>query len=241
MQQPEHIRRWSTCILGWGVAGCLTVLLLVGILRCMVFSDLFHAFEHHRLGTTQRFTQVSRMTVVQQLQAYFRSDSQQLLDHHLFSYREKLHYREVKQVLHRTETVFACGVVGFIGLTIGLLYRGGRTPGWQLRLIAAVGKRVAVILVGVIAICGLFALNFDAVFLHFHTIVFTTKNWLLPSSSATIQLFPPRYFFDFFLVYITLVLGAAALFATLAMWVSTWAPRWASAVNIKNNIPYTGK
>ena len=231
MQKLDPVHTWLARILSWGAAGCVTVLVLLGIFRCMIFSDLFHAFEHRRLGTVQRFTQASPMTVMQQLQAYFRSDGQQLLDHALFSYRERLHYREVKQVLQGTEAAFAWGIVGFIGLTMGFLYRTRRMLGWPLGPIASVCKRVAVILVGVIAICGLFALNFEAHFLRFHTLLFTTRNWLLPSSSATIQLFPPRYFFDFLLVYATLVLCTATLLVVLARYALKSAPRWASGVN----------
>ncbi|MDH3603661.1 MAG: hypothetical protein OEU26_28965, partial [Candidatus Tectomicrobia bacterium] len=114
-------RRWLSLILGWGLAVCMAGLVLAGLFRGMVFSSVFHAVEHQRLGTASRFAQASPMTVVQQLQTYFHSRSPDLLRHSLFSYRERLHYREIKQLLLQTKTACTWGVMGAVGLALGLL------------------------------------------------------------------------------------------------------------------------
>lgn len=211
MQKEAPSSTWLTQIVAWVAAGCAAVLVLIGLFHSLVFSDLFHSLEHRRLGLTQTAGQVSPRVVVQQLQAYFRRNGSQLMAHPLFSYRERRHYQEVKQMLQGSKTLAVWFAVALMGLLLGLGTITRHRQSWPFDVPAMVCKRTAVVLIGVVIVCGCFALNFEAFFLRFHTYLFTTRNWLLPADSATIQLFPPQYFFDFLLVYATLVLGTAAL------------------------------
>jgi integral membrane protein (TIGR01906 family) len=216
MPKIEQAGSWLVQIFTWGVAACAATLVLIGLFHALVFSDLFHSLEHRRLGTAQTFAQAPPMVVVQQLLAYLRSDGLQLMQHHLFSYRERRHYQEVKQMLNGSKTVGLWGGVALIGLMPGLGMMTYRWQNWPFSAFTTVCKRAAVVLVGVVIVCGLFALNFEAYFLRLHNYMFTTRNWLLPADSATIRLFPPQYFFDFLLLYATLVLSVAALLVIFA-------------------------
>ena len=204
----------------WGMAVCMAGLVCILWFRGMVYSEAFHAVEHRRLGTAQRFTQVPPMSVVQQLQTYFRSDGRQLLQHRLFSYREKRHYQDIKALLQRLETAYAWGAAGFAALALSLAYLVRRAPNsvWAWSAIAL--RRAALILMGAIALMGLAALDFDAGFAQLHRLIFPNRHWLLPSYAASIQLFPIQYFHDFFRVYLTLVFATAGL-----LWVAAWGAR----------------
>jgi uncharacterized membrane protein len=191
-------------------------LVLAGLLRGMVFSSLFHTFEHHRLGTASRFAQASPMTVVQQLQTYFRSGSPGLLRHPLFSYRERLHYGEVRQLLRKTQTMWTWGMIGAVSLTLGLLGYTRHFSGEGRRLIVIAIRRAVWMLLGAVACCGLFALDFESQFFRLHGLLFESHDWLLPPDAASIQLFPTQYFLDFFRVYTVLILGVALLLWGLA-------------------------
>lgn len=205
----------------WGMAACAALLVLIALFHSLVFSDVFHRFEQRRLGTAETFRQAQPRAVVQQLLAYFRRDGLQLMTHPMFSYRERRHYQEVKQILNRSKTVAQWGVVALIGLLLGLGVMTYRCQNWPFSVLSRVCRRAAVVLGGVVMVCGLFALNFEASFLKFHTMIFTSRNWLLPADSATVRLFPPQYFFDFLLVYTTLVLGTAALLVGVAQMART--------------------
>lgn len=209
-------RHWLELILGWGLAVCMAALVLAGLFRGMVFSSLFHAFEHHRLGTASRFAPASPMTVVQELQTYFRSGSSELLRQPLFSYRERLHYREVKQLLQKTQTLCTWGVMGAVSLALGLLGYTRLFPGEGRRLIATAMRWAGWILLGAVAFCGLFALDFETQFVRLHGLLFESRHWLLPPYAASIQLFPAQYFLDFFRVYTVLTLAVATLLWGLA-------------------------
>lgn len=209
-------RRWLELILGWGLAVCMAALVLAGLLRGMVFSSPFHAFEHYRLGTAGRFAQAPPMTVVQELQTYFRSGSSELLRQPLFSYRERLHYQEIKQLLQKTKTMCTWGVMGAVSLALGLLGYTRHVSGEGRRLIATAIRRAGWILLGAVACCGLFALDFETQFVRLHELFFESRHWLLPPYAASIQLFPTQYFLDFFRVYIVLTLGVAVLLWSLA-------------------------
>jgi len=189
----------------------MAALVLAGLFRGMVFSSLFHAFEHHRLGTASRFAPASPMTVVQELQTYFRSGSSELLRQPLFSYRERLHYREIKQLLQKTKTLCTWGVMAAASLALGLLGYTRLFPGEGRRLIATAIRRAVWILLGAVAFCGLFALGFETQFVRLHELLFESRHWLLPPYAASIQLFPTQYFLDFFCVYTVLTLTVAML------------------------------
>jgi uncharacterized membrane protein len=209
-------RRWLELSLGWGLAICMAGLVLAGLFRGMVFSSLFHAFEHRRLSTASRFVQASPMTVVQELQTYFRSGNSELLRQPVFSYRERLHYREVKQLLQKTQTLYTWGVMGAVSFALGLLGYTRRFPGESRRLMAIAIRRAVWILLGAVAFCVLFALGFETQFVRLHGLLFESRHWLLPPYAASVQLFPTQYFLDFFRVYTVLTLTVAILLWGLA-------------------------
>ena len=207
---------WLQRLLGWTLALGVTVLILIGLFRSMVFSNWFHVFEHRRLGTVQQAPQVAPLSIIGHLQAYFRSDGLGLMEYPLFSYRERMHYREVKRLLQITQTVWGWTTLASMSLALGLVCIARGTPQSLLRLTAFTLQRCAILLVGVVLLFSLLALRFDSHFVYFHFIVFKTRYWLLPPYATTVQLFPTRYFLDFLLTYTALVASVAMLSWALA-------------------------
>lgn len=197
---------------------CAALVVLLGLFRLLVFTDVFHTMEQRRLGIAARFPQASPAEVTDQLQDYFRADGSQLIDSELFSYRERLHYREVKQLIERANGLLAGAGVALAGLALGLAYTARGRSGGTTGVVASVCGRVAAILIVVIAICAALGLSFDTSFVRLHFLLFDSRNWILPPYSASARLFPLRYFIDFLLAFSGLVLGAAAVFLAAGAW-----------------------
>lgn len=201
----------------WLAAFPATLALLSGLFTLLVFNDAFHDLEHHRLGTELRLAEVNPDQLVDELQAYFVSADGSLLGHPYLSYRERLHYLEVKGVMR---TVLG-GLLVSIGASVGTLawlLIGARRRGEPMRNVARrVLRNMAWILLVTISAGALLALDFDRSFLKLHRLLFEGSNWIMPTYSVTARVFPAQYFFDFFLAYCGLVIGAAAaILGTLA-------------------------
>lgn len=201
---------WTQVTLTWSTVVCTTLVILVGLFWVMVFGDSFHRFEHQRLGTAQRFTQASPMAVVQYLQNYFRSNDVHLMHHPLFSYRERQHYQDIKHLLRTLQTMWRWTLVFGIGSLSVLAFRQRYNVRWPLALAVVVCRHTALLLISVAALGALCLTSFDTHFVQLHHVLFATDSWLLPPYAATVQIFPVQYFFDFALVYMALVLSAAA-------------------------------
>ena len=201
----------------WGMAVCMAGLVCAIWFRGLVYSEVFHAIEHRRLGTAQKLTQAAPMMVVQQLQDYFRSDGRQLMQHPLFSYREKRHYQDIKVLLQRLERAYNWTIVSCVALALYLAYLVRRAPKNLWTWCAAALRRSALMLIGAIVLMGLGTLDFDAGFVQLHRLIFQNRHWLLPSYAVSIQLFPSQYFYDFVRVYLTLVFATAVL-----LWGAAW-------------------
>ncbi len=210
-------RHGLTLLLSWSLAASLAFVVLLGLFRYLVFSDLFHQLAHRRLGTAQRFTRAAPMTVVQELQDYFRRDGLHLMAHPLFSYRERRHYQDIKALLQNTETALRWGLISILSLAMGLGCSARRFPQGIPRCAAMVMRRTALLLIGLVALCGLCTLDFEAYFVRMHHLVFDSRYWLLPPYAASVQLFPVEYFLDFFRAYTASVCGAAVL-----LWAAAW-------------------
>ena len=201
----------------WPVALAATLALLTGLFLLMVFNDAFHDYEHQRLGTEARLGAVHPSELVDELQDYFLSSDKSLLRHPYLSYRERLHYLEVRQVMRTMLGAFFASSAAAAALLAWLLM-SARRRGLTARQIARyVLRNSAWILLIMIAASAFLALDFDRSFVTLHGLLFEGKNWVLPTYSVTARVFPTQYFLDFFLAYCALLIGTvAAILGTLA-------------------------
>ena len=195
----------------WLAAAATTLVLLTGFFGLMVFSDVFHDYEHRRLRTVDKSLALSPQQFTDQLQSYFLSAGPALLQHPQLSYREKLHYREVKQLIRVGVAAFFWSAALAVGLFAWILVGTRRRGESRCRLVARVLRRTGLILLATIAASVLLSLNFDKSFVALHRLLFDGNNWLLPPTSLTIQMFPGQYFFDFLITYCALIAGSALL------------------------------
>ncbi len=210
---PALPRRQSVAERGlvWLVAAATALVLLTGFFGLMVFSDLFHDYEHRRLRTVDKSLALAPQQFTDQLQRYVLSAAPVLLKHPQLSYREKLHYREVKQLMRAGVVAFFWSAAVALGLFSWMLIGAGRRGASRCQLVVRVLRRTGLILLATIVVSVLLSLNFDTSFVALHRLLFDGNNWVLPPSSLTIQMFPGRYFFDFLLVYCALIAGSALL------------------------------
>jgi len=87
------------------------------------------------------------------------------------------------------------------------------------RVFALTGK----LLLLVVTAASFLLLNFDVNFLRLHRLVFDSSNWVLPPYSVTAQVFPLRYFMDFFFAYGLLIACFALMCLMSAFLVRKWA------------------
>lgn len=214
---PASCRPGEKSALAWLAAVAATLALLTGLFLLMVFNDFFHDYEHQRLGIEIRPVEFSPSQFVDELQAYFVSGDPSLMQHPYLSYRERLHYLEVKQLMR---TVLG-GFLGASAVTAGLLgwmlFRARRRCEPLRHVSRRVLRNVAGILLVMIAASALLALDFDRSFVKLHGLLFEGNNWILPPHTLTVNLFPVQYFSDFFLVYCGLVITTGiVILGTLA-------------------------
>lgn len=217
-------------LLAWLVSLAGVLLVLSGVLHFLVFSDAFHGLEHRRLGGGRPPAQPSAAELTDRLQAYFRAPGPALMEPEVFSYRERLHYREVKRLVRANRLVFigsalAVSVLVLAAILLGRaagLGAGGLRAGGVLKMTSRVLVLTGALLLLVVTAAALLFLDFDGNFLRLHRLVFDSTNWVLPPYSVTVQVFPLRYFTDFLVVYGLLIAGLAVLCLASAHFLRRW-------------------
>ncbi len=215
---PAARRQGGKPALAWLAAAAAALTILSGLFLLMVFGDLFHDYEHKRLGIEVRPVEFTTGQFVDELQAYFVSEGTSLMQHPYLSYRERLHYLEVKQLMRTVLAGFLLSSATTVVLLGGMLTRSRRRREPLRHVIRRVLRNITWILVVAIAGSTLLALDFNRSFVSLHRLLFEGNNWILPSQTLTAHMFPAQYFFDFFLVYCGFVAAIAiVILGTLAV------------------------
>ncbi len=183
-------------------------------------------FEQNRVGASTGLTPDELQAVAEEFIRYFNSD-QEFLDirvrrgdasHPLFTEREILHMRDVKQLvlgLDRVRLFTGLFLLGFIGVSLVT----GRRQG-----LVVLGDWLAfggALTVGLLLLTGLgLAVAFDQLFILFHLISFRNDLWVLdPAQHNLIRLFPEPFWFSaaLMLAAFSLAQGAVAMFVGLLL------------------------
>lgn len=181
-------------------------------------------FEQNRVGVSTGLSPDELRAVAEELIRYFNSD-QEFLDIRvrrggssppLFTEREVLHLRDVKQLvlgLDRVRLLTGLVLLGFVAVSLA----AGRREG-----LVFVGDWLAfggALTVGLLLLFGLgSAVAFDRLFILFHLISFRNDLWVLdPAQHNLIRLFPEPFWFAaaLALAAFTLAQGVLALFVGL--------------------------
>jgi hypothetical protein len=124
---------------------------------------------------------------------------------------ELKHLQDAKNVLQAALAVWAaCGVLALLG--VGVLYYF-----WEWRALRASLTGGAVLTVVIyLGMLTTIALNFDALFVQFHKVLFPAGDWIFLWSDSFIRMFPIRFWQDCFIF----VSGASVLEAGVLAWLS---------------------
>ncbi len=133
----------------------------------------------------------------------------------LFTEREALHFRDVRDLLRRVYSVQAAAAVFVLaGVLAAVLALAWRRPGAAAIISArlrqsAVGTVIVIISVGIFAALG----GFNFLFLQFHLLSFSNDLWQGQATDRMIQLFPQAFFLQ-----ATLLIGLAAIIEMAVVW-----------------------
>jgi uncharacterized membrane protein len=140
------------------------------------------------------------------LRTYLAGSGPALLEDLRFSYRERVHFREVRNLLElagrvRSFALAACLIIAGVGLV-----RGGNR--WRCE-IAGLASATGVTLLGLLAPVLLLTGAFDQGFALLHLPLFSGTNWVLAPTALTLKLFPKSYFVGFTICFGVLLAVAA--------------------------------
>ena len=134
----------------------------------------------------------------------------------LFTEREALHFRDVRDLLQRTYFVQAVATVVMLGILVAAVAAAARGRPDLAAIIfrrirqTAVWTVVAIIGIGLFAALG----GFNFLFLQFHLLSFSNDLWQGTATDRMIQLFPQMFFLQG-----TLLIGLAAIVEMGVVWV----------------------
>jgi integral membrane protein (TIGR01906 family) len=120
----------------------------------------------------------------------------------LYNERELSHMVDVKRLVTTGLRIWYGLLALFAALGLWA-WRGGWLA--QYRLMLASGGRLTVILIGVLLVITV--VNFNQIFVGFHSIFFEGDSWLFLFSDTLIRLFPLRFWQDVFIFVGLLTLG----------------------------------
>lgn len=183
-------------------------------------------FEQNRVGVTTGLSPDELRAVAEQFIEYFNSDQELLdirvrrgvTDQPLFTEREILHMRDVKELVlgfDRVRLISGLLLLGFVGASL----LGARREG-----LVFIGDGLALggaLTLGLFILGGLALLvGFDRLFLLFHLVSFRNNLWQLdPAQHNLIRLFPEPFWFSaaLMLAAFTTAQGMLALFLGLLL------------------------
>ena len=170
---------------GVGLAASLSLLLLLALVRAPGLQDFL-------VGLVSGLAPGSaEHSAYRGVQDYLWGTETALLEDLRFSYRERVHLRDVRD---RLQQVGAYGGVA-AALTVTALLAGlaGRRNPIRLELavLATTAGLALLTLAGALLLCMLI---FDYGFALLHWPLFENRNWILPADALTLRIYPPAYF-----------------------------------------------
>ena len=212
--------------LGIAVILALPALFITTNVRVAFQSHTLYTYAIDAFDAPQR-TGVERAELVKGMAGlidYFESDDDLItteiivngISEPLFTEREAIHFRDVRDLLQRTYFVQTVAIVIMLGILAAAVVAAMRGRPDLAALIfrrirqTAVWTVVAIIGIGLFAALG----GFDFLFLQFHLLSFSNDLWQGTADDRMIQLFPQMFFLQG-----TLLIGFAAIVEMGVVWV----------------------
>jgi integral membrane protein (TIGR01906 family) len=125
------------------------------------------------------------------------------LNKELFNEKEVLHLKDVQVLFFIAKLIFILSLIAFVV--------------WLRKDLKTIFKaNIYSFILSLIICLILYIVNFKFLFLNFHKLVFFNNYWLLdPSKDLLINLFPSKFFQNFFYLWLTLILLLHLIFFIL--------------------------
>jgi integral membrane protein (TIGR01906 family) len=171
-------------------------LIYLGVSLNLIFDRGFYllGFEKNRVYDNFEDRLIPR-NVSEQLVSYFWSDSRQPPEIGLFNPAEKSHLLDVKNIILSLKSTTYLLVALLLTLKVLSLIFFRKIFLKNLGIITLMSGALS-LLFGLLLL--VLALNFEWAFINFHHLLFPQGNWMFPSNSSLIMLFPGQTFQDFF-------------------------------------------
>ena len=184
--------------------GIFFVLLGCTVSCLFIFKPLYMiGFERHGVSDATGITGDGLDEVADAFVGYFTSDDEYIVvvvavygeDRSLFSEKETIHMRDVKELVDNLRSLSIMSLIGLIGYVIALLFRG--RSGAVLILAQRLRKSAFAIVAVAVVFALLAAVAFPALFTLFHLVSFSNDYWLLdPRQDYLVMLFTPNFFLE---------------------------------------------
>ena len=171
-----------------------TPLVIMGFNFILLFFDYdFYEKEFVRNGVYDKFGEEVVDETSLLLINYLRDD-REYLDTDFFNEDEKLHLRDVKNLINNFLFLFYVTLILFSFSVLSLIYLRKYD---KLAYSFIFGATLTVVLLLIFILFGM--IDFNYLFVKFHMLIFTNDLWILnPTTDNLINLFPERFFYDFF-------------------------------------------
>ena len=133
-----------------------------------------------------------RQTLLAHVVGYLSAPANALVVHAGLSYRERAHFREVKQLLDAASRTAVSA--GLVALALTLVAQRLDSPGGGVFALGVTLRNAGFSLVLTAVLLATQLYRFDASLAALHWMLFDDSLWLLPADSLTARCFPASYF-----------------------------------------------
>jgi len=166
----------------WFLAVIIPIFLVLLNYRLLVFNDSYYFDEFKELGVYDKFSKKDVEENTFELIGYFKGKN--ALESEFFNEKEKLHLKDVKNLIKKTNIIFWISAT-LLGLLVFLNRNSLSKPFFY----------GGILMIVVIFIFSM--INFNFLFLKFHELSFNNTLWILDEDDNLINLFPEKFFQDF--------------------------------------------
>jgi integral membrane protein (TIGR01906 family) len=161
----------------------LIILIITLNFKLLSLNYDFYKKEFNKLNVYDKFPDADKHAL--NLINYYK-DKEELSN--FYNEKEKLHLKDVKDLIKKLSLIFYLSLVSTILLLIYFVYK----KNYKIILNLILSSSITLVLLTLI----LFLFNFSNLFTNFHLILFNNDLWLFNQEDNLINLFPEKFFYD---------------------------------------------
>lgn len=165
-------------------------IVIISNFRFLVFSEAYYDFELKKLNIYDELPEAKFVT--KNLIDFFQG-KQALAE--VFNEKETEHLIDVKNLIN-TVLLFYYSVALISIMLLLSLFLLNKKQFFNKLISIFIYSSLLILIVSVVLF--VFSLKFDFLFTAFHSMFFQEGTWLFPADSVLIQIFPDKFFYDFF-------------------------------------------